>query len=61
MKITKRMEKMINLNNKVSIQQVMKMINNETGVVTYLVMDEDKWVEISQDQYNEIRGNKNEQ
>jgi len=52
---------MINLNNKVSIQQVMKMINNETGVVTYLVMDEDKWVEISQDQYNEIRGNKNEQ
>lgn len=52
---------MINLNNKVSIQQVMKMINNKTGKITYLVMDEDKWVKISQDQYDKIRGNKNEQ
>lgn len=61
MKMMKRMEKMINLNNKVSIQQVMKMINNKTGEITYLVMDEDKWVKISQDQYDKIRGNKNEQ
>lgn len=61
MKMMKRMEKMINLNNKVSIQQVMKMIDNKTGEITYLVMDEDKWVKISQDQYDKIRGNKNEQ
>ena len=61
MKMMKRMEKMINLNNKVSIQQVMKMINNKTGEITYLVMNEDKWVKISQDQYDKIRGNKNEQ
>lgn len=52
---------MINLNNTVSIQQVMKMIDNKTGEVTYLIMDNDEWVEISQDQYNKIRGNTNEQ
>lgn len=54
---------MIQLNNNISIQQVIKVINNKTGKEQFLIMDDDKneWVEISQDDYNKIRGKKNEQ
>ena len=54
---------MIQLNNTISIQQVMKVIDNKTGQERYLTIDDNqnKWIEISQDEYNKIRGNKNEQ
>ena len=54
---------MIQLNTNVSIQQVIKVVNNKTGEEQFLVMDEDnnKWVEISQNDYDKIRGKENEQ
>ena len=51
---------MVELNT--SIQQVaVKVTNNETGAINYLIINEDnKWEKITQNQYNKIRGNKNE-
>lgn len=48
---------MIELNNKLSIQQVIKIINNKTNEEEYLIMDEDtnEWKKISQDEYNKIK------
>lgn len=53
---------MISLNNKVSVQQVVKMINKKTGEISYLIMNEDnnEWKKIDENQYNKIRGNINE-
>ena len=53
---------MIELNNKISIQQVIKVINNKTNEEEYLIMNEDtnEWTKISQNEYNKIRGKKNE-
>lgn len=48
---------MIELNNKLSIQQVIKIINNKTNEEEYLIMNEDtnEWKKISQDEYNKIK------
>ena len=54
---------MIQLNNNISIKQVIKVINNNTGEEQFLMMNDNKneWVEITQDDYNKIRGQQNEQ
>ena len=54
---------MIQLNNNISIKQVIKVINNDTGEEQFLMMNDNKneWVETTQDDYNKIRGQQNEQ
>ena len=54
---------MIQLNNNISIKQVIKVINNDTGEEQFLMMNDNKneWVEITQADYNKIRGQQNEQ
>lgn len=48
---------MIEINNKLSITQVIKVINNKTNKEEYLIINEDnEWEKISQDEYNKIRG-----
>lgn len=52
---------MIELNHNVSIEQVIKVIDNKTGKEQFLMLNGDEWVEITQDDYNKIRGQQNEQ
>ena len=54
---------MIQLNNNISIKQVIKVINNDTGEEQFLMMNdnENEWVEITQDDYNKKRVQQNEQ
>lgn len=51
---------MIKISNDVTIKQIMEVINNETGEVSYLIMDDNdnRWRTITKDEYNKIRGNK---
>lgn len=51
---------MIKISNDVTIKQIMEVINNETGEVSYLIMDDNDngWRTITKDEYNKIRGNK---
>ena len=51
---------MINLENKIE-QQVLKIVNKKTNEVSYFLMDEDGvWKEITESQYEKIRGHTNE-
>lgn len=51
---------MIKISNDVTIKQIMEVVNNETGEVSYLIMNDndDEWRTITKDEYNKIRGNK---
>lgn len=51
----------IELNNTVSVKQVMEIVDEESGEKTFLIMSDDgsKWIPISQDEYNNhLRGSK---
>lgn len=53
---------MIQLTNNVSIKQIMEATKKETGEKIYYYWDDNSstWVEMNQDEYNQIiRGNKN--
>lgn len=51
---------MIGINIK-SIQQVLKTVNNKTGEINYLIMDEvdNEWKKLTEEEYNQIRGYEN--
>ena len=52
---------MIEINNTVSIKQIIKKTNNTTGEINYLILDENNqvWKELTEKEYNQIRGNLN--
>ncbi len=52
---------MIEISNKIKIQQIIEVINNDTNEISYLIMnDTDKeWKHITQEEYNNIRGYNN--
>lgn len=49
---------MIEVNNIVSVQQIMKIVDNKTGEISYLIVDEDnqEWKQLSKEEYKQIRG-----
>lgn len=53
---------MIEVNNTVSVQQIVKKVNNKTGEINYLILDEDnqEWKQLTEQEYNQLRGNLNE-
>ncbi len=59
--ITDNGDKMIEAKNKVSVKQIMKLVDKETNEETYLILNEenDTWERISKEEYDTIRGNSN--
>ena len=49
---------MIEISNKIKIQQIIEVIDNDTNEVSYLIMDDEgnEWKRITQAEYNKIRG-----
>ena len=55
-----RVNKMFNVSAKISAQ-IMKLTNEKTNEVNYLIKNEDtqEWVQLSEEEYNKLRGNIN--